>query len=76
MTAGGKTLASTVYVYQDDQLIREEMRDQNNQIRTQIEYTWNEAGNVAQEIISDRRGIVLEIKNYEYTTVKAVELIY
>jgi hypothetical protein len=76
MTAGGKTLASTVYVYQDDHLIREEMRDQNNQIRTQIEYTWNEAGNVAQEIISDRRGIVLEIKNYEYTTVKAVELIY
>jgi YD repeat-containing protein len=52
------------------------MRDQNNQIRTQIEFTWDDEGNMTQEIISDRRGIVLQIKNYEYTTVKAVELVY
>jgi antitoxin component YwqK of YwqJK toxin-antitoxin module len=76
MTAGGKTLSSTVYVYEGGQLIREEMRDQNNQIRTQIEFTWDDEGNMTQEIISDRRGIVLQIKNYEYTTVKAVELVY
>ena len=72
---GTSLTGETDYTFQDGKLVKEVVKNETGSIQRAIDYVLSAKGVPAKETFTDRRGKVVEIKDFEYTFVKKTKLV-